>query len=414
MGAASGASLALSGPIDLSGHALTFVGAGTSSVPGAITGTGTLAQGGTGTLQLGGADTFTGTLAVNSGTVQFTASSVLTNGQDVTVVSGATLDVHDFTESLGSLAGAGSVTLGTTTGGALTVGGNGASTTFSGGISGTGAFAKVGAGTFTLTGASSFTGGTTLTAGTVIAGNNSAFSSGSVTFNGGALASDSGTRSLANSIVVNNVAGNQITGGNSITLTGAASGAGTIEVNFSDNTKSVTVNPSAANSFAPGMVRLTSGTLLLGGANKIGGSTGVNFNGGTLNTGGFSDTLGALTLSANSTLDFGTSNNVHLQFSSAAWTGGGLTVNNWTGTEFTSGNPDQFLVASAGPVDSTFLSEISFTGHAPGSIAFNVGGGLYEIVPVPEPATIFGAIGLVAFVGFRERRRIGRLFRKAA
>ena len=70
-------------------------------------------------------------------------------------------------------------------------------------------------------------------------------------------------------------------------------------------------------------------------------------------------------------------------------------------------------MASAGPLDSTFLSEISFTGHAPGAIAFDVGGGLYEIVPVPEPATIFGAIGLLAFVGIRERRRIGRLFSRA-
>ena len=89
-------------------------------------------------------------------------------------------------------------------------------------------------------------------------------------------------------------------------------------------------------------------------------------------------------------------------------------MNNWTGTEFATGNPDQFLVASAGPLDSGFLGQILFTGHGNGAIAFNVGGGLYEIVPVPEPATIFGAIGLVAFVGFRERRRVARMFRKAA
>ena len=279
---------------------------------------------------------------------------------------------------------------------------------------GAGSLTKNGAGTLTLSGASTFTGGMTLTGGMVIAGHNSAFSTGSIAFTGGTLASNSGTRSLANSIVVNNVSGNQITGSNSVTLTGVASGGGTLEVNFSDNTKSVIANPTATNSFAPATVRLTSGTLLLGGANKIGDNTAVNFNGGTLNTGGFSDTVGALTLTANSALDFGTTNNVHLQFSSAAWTGGALTVNNWTGTEFATGNPDQFLVASAGPLDSGFLGQILFTGHGNGAIAFNVGGGLYEIVPVPEPATIFGAIGLVAFVGFRERRRVARMFRKAA
>jgi hypothetical protein len=158
------------------------------------------------------------------------------------------------------------------------------------------------------------------------------------------------------------------------------------------------------------MLRLTSGTLLLGGANKIGNSTAVNLNGGTLNTGGFSDTVGALTLTANSVLDFGTTNNVHLQFSSAAWTAGALTVNNWTGTAFATGNPDQFLVASAGPLDSSFLGQISFTGHGSGAIAFNVGGGLYEIVPVPEPTTVLGAAGLLAFLAYRERRRVSRLW----
>jgi hypothetical protein len=109
-------------------------------------------------------------------------------------------------------------------------------------------------------------------------------------------------------------------------------------------------------------------------------------------------------------LDFGTTNNVHLQFSSAAWTAGALTVNNWTGTAFATGNPDQFLVASAGPLDSSFVAQISFTGHGTGAVAYSVGGGLYEIVPVPEPTTVLGALGLLAFLAYRERRRVSRLW----
>ena len=77
------------------------------------------------------------------------------------------------------------------------------------------------------------------------------------------------------------------------------------------------------------------------------------------------------------------------------------------------GHADQFLISSAGPVEASFLNEISFQGYAPGAIAFNVGGGLYEIVPVPEPATIFGGAALLAFVGWRERRRLRRVFSKA-
>jgi len=267
-------------------------------------------------------------------------------------------------------------------------------------------------GMHTLSGANSFSGGTTLSGGTLVAGNNSAVGNTgaqAVTFNGGKLASDNDARSLANNIVVN-VAGNQITGANSVTLTGTASGPGTLEVALTNAAKSVTVTPASANSFAPDMLRLTSGTLLLGGANKIGDSTAVNFNGGTLNTGGFSDTVGALTLTANSVLDFGTTNNVHLQFSSAAWTAGALTVNNWTGTAFATGNPDRFLVASAGPLDSSFVAQISFTGHGTGAVAYSVGGGLYEIVAVPEPTTVLGAVGLLAFLAYRERRRVRRLW----
>ena len=233
-----------------------------------------------------------------------------------------------------------------------------------------------------------------------------------VILNGGALASSSDTRTLANPITVNPVAGNQITGGSNLTLTGSAAGTGTLAVNLASNAKTVTVNPAAADSFAPGMLRLNSGTLILGGSNKIGDTTGIAFAGGRLNTAGFSDQLGALILSSNSTLDFGTSDTVRLIFSSATWTGGVLDVVNWTGAANTTGNADQFLVSSAGPVDTAFLSGISFDGFGPGAIAFSVGGGLYEIVPVPEPCTVFGAAALIAFVGWRERRRIGRVFCK--
>jgi hypothetical protein len=114
-------------------------------------------------------------------------------------------------------------------------------------------------------------------------------------------------------------------------------------------------------------------------------------------------------LAADSTLDFGTTNNVRLRFSTASWTGGTLTITNWTGVELTGNNPDQFLIGS-GPVSPDLLSHITFQGFAPGAIAFNRGGGLYEIVPIPEPATIFGALALVGLIGFRERRRISGVF----
>jgi len=370
---------------------------------------------GSGMLELTGSNTYSGNTLIRGGTLAAGGGLAIPNSSAVVLsnAAGATFQLNN-SETIGTLSGGGA------TGGNVNIQGNTLTvgdqrdSTFAGVISGSGgAVVKQGSGIITLTGANTFTGGTTLSEGTTVAGNNSAFgSTGAQTliFNGGRLASDNDARSLPNNLTVNNVAGNQVTGTNSVTLTGTASGPGTLEVALTNAAKSVTVTPASANSFAPDMLRLTSGTLLLGGANKIGDSTAVNFNGGTLNTGGFSDTVGALTLTANSVLDFGTTNNVHLQFSSAAWTAGALTVNNWTGTDFATGNPDQFLVASAGPLDSSFVAQISFTGHGAGAVAYSVGGGLYEIVPVPEPTTVLGALGLLAFLAYRERRRVSRLW----
>ena len=59
------------------------------------------------------------------------------------VNSGATFNLTNFNQTLGSLSGGGTVTLGS---GILTVG-NAAGATFSGTITGTGALVKIGAGT---------------------------------------------------------------------------------------------------------------------------------------------------------------------------------------------------------------------------------------------------------------------------
>ena len=439
----SGSTLTFGGTITKANTILTFTGSGNFIISGLITGGTTLnfnsdlnVAGTTVTLTNANND-YTGPTNVSGGgtlidgvTNAIPTGSVATLGSSGDGAVTNTLDLDGFDQALASLnstsngdgTNSNRVTnsaLGTGTNTLTLSGVNSASAAVSSSFAGIlqdGSTARIGlqitGGMHTLSGANSFSGGTTLTGGTLVAGNNSAVGSTGaqvVTFNGGKLASDNDARLLANNIVVN-VAGNQITGANSVTLTGTASGPGTLEVALTNAAKSVTVTPASANSFAPDMLRLTSGTLLLGGANKIGDSTAVNFNGGTLNTGGFSDTVGALTLTANSVLDFGTTNNVHLQFSSATWSGGALTVNNWTGTDFATGNPDQFLVASAGPLDSSFVAQISFTGHGTGAVAYSVGGGLYEIVAVPEPTTVLGAVGLLAFLAYRERRRVRRLW----
>eukprot|EP01036_Dinobryon_divergens_P036392 gene36393-47375_t len=119
-----------------------------------ISGTGALVKAGAGTLGLGGANTYSGTTSLDAGTLRTTAANSLSAASALTVAAGATLDLNNFDQSVGSLAGAGTVTLGSAT---LTSGANHTSTTFGGLVSGTGGLTKTGNGTLTLTTAHTFT-----------------------------------------------------------------------------------------------------------------------------------------------------------------------------------------------------------------------------------------------------------------
>ncbi|MBC8129308.1 MAG: autotransporter domain-containing protein, partial [Rhizobiaceae bacterium] len=85
-------------------------------------------------------------------------------------------------ETIGSLAGDGTVALNAN---ALTTGGNNASTTFSGLVSGAGSLVKTGTGAFTLSGTNSYSGGTELQAGTLGLAANGAIGSGSLAASAG-------------------------------------------------------------------------------------------------------------------------------------------------------------------------------------------------------------------------------------
>ena len=87
-----------------------------------------------GNIVLGSAsNTWSGDTAILGGTVTCDAASVLVDGSALTVASGATLDLDGHDQTVGSLAGAGTVALDA---GTLTCGGDGTSTTFSGAITG--------------------------------------------------------------------------------------------------------------------------------------------------------------------------------------------------------------------------------------------------------------------------------------
>jgi autotransporter-associated beta strand protein len=132
---------------------------------GTITGSINLVKAGTGRFTLGAISTYTGSTTVQAGTLaQGIANAAPPNPCIVT--QGATFDMGEFDASLGSLSGAGTVSIGLDPP-TLTIGADNTSSTFSGVISGSGNLTKIGMGTLTLSGADTYTGQTSVLGGTL-------------------------------------------------------------------------------------------------------------------------------------------------------------------------------------------------------------------------------------------------------
>jgi fibronectin-binding autotransporter adhesin len=136
------------------------------TLAGQITGPGSLLKAGAGTLTLAGANSYLGGTTVSGGTLRAGAAAVFGTGV-MNVQTGATLDLNNFAQSLGSLIGgpASNVILGSA---ALTVGANNTDAIFQGVISGAGSVTKVGTATWTLSGANNYGGGTTVSGGALV------------------------------------------------------------------------------------------------------------------------------------------------------------------------------------------------------------------------------------------------------
>ena len=240
---------------------------------GGITGSGGIVKIGSGTLTLRGASNYTGGTTLNAGMLSLKGNGSLATTAPVNVTaSGATFDISGITASgltIGSLSGsAGSVvTLG---GKALTVGDT-TSTTFAGGIGGTGSLTKISSGTLTLTGSSSYSGATSITTGVINIQNASALGStaagtvvtadatlqlqGGITVSGETFSAAIGTSGSAR---LNNVSGTNTWAGNI-----SIAGSGT------DNSQSVRIA-------ATGGKLILSGSILLTGSSGTGASIGFN------------------------------------------------------------------------------------------------------------------------------------------
>lgn len=310
------------------GSGTLTTGDGTSTTyAGVISGTGNLTKTGTGAFTLSGINTYTGTTTVSAGTLVLEADQTgptavivqsggtlqvnedqtgtptytVNNGGIVnlnadladttafTIDAGGLLDLKNRSQTLGSIAGGGSIDLGIAT---LTVG-DATDTTFSGDISGlTGSLTKVGAGNLTLSGTNTYSGATTISAGTLTL-DGSLTSTNAVTLAAGATLTLNGD--------INNAA--------PVTV---ATGA-TLDLNDNDET--------LATITGSGDITLGTATLTLGNA------TNFTFDGTISETGGLTKQgSGTLTLSAAQTYTGATTINAGTLIANGDLATSGVTV----------------------------------------------------------------------------------------
>jgi autotransporter-associated beta strand protein len=316
---------------------------------------GSIIKDGAGTLSLDAANTYTGTTAINNGTLiaNVLGALPLTPRSAVSFTGGGnpalSLGANQVAASLTSVgATTGTVTLGSNT---LTVGAGSGSTTFEGSIGGAGNLIKDDASTQVLSGNNGYTGTTTVSNGTLeVQGSLSGTTA--VTVNtGGTLLMNSAASNIVNTTATVAMAGGTLAFGNA--------------ANQTQNLGAMTLTANSILDFGAG-----------GGNDKF-------------------------------------------HFAGFVNTAGTLAITNWLGNDAggTDGAHDRLVFTGLFTdfTSSFSQSQISFNGSS-GYAAINFGGTSYEIVPVPEPATtaLIGSIALCALVGYRERRRFTGLGKRIA
>jgi autotransporter-associated beta strand protein len=175
-------------------------------------------------------------------------------------------------------------------------------------------------------------------------------------------------------------------------------------------TTSITVNSGGALLLANSLTPTPS-------TNRINNAAAIKLAGGTLDLGGLSEGaagttgVGALTLSGTSKIDFGVlgTNNL-IQFSGLGTHTGGtiLQILEWEGTAGIASGKDRLLFAgTSGAFTALYAqNDITFNGASGyGVLDFGSFYEVYELVPVPEPATWIAAAFAAAVIGYHIARR---------
>jgi len=283
-------SLSGSGLVVLGTRTLTLTNA-SGDFGGGIQGLGRLVlQDGVQTLS--GVNTYTGSTDVLAGTLRLAGGAAIADGGEVSVGPTGTLELVS-SETIGSLSGAaGSRIL--LNANSLTVAENSSGLDFAGAISGTGGFVKQGSGDTTLSGINTYTGLTDV-------------QSGILTLSGGSAIADSGAVKVAAGATLNLLADETVgsldsagtVDGTGRTLTAATYGftGGTVNANLGTGVLNATAGTTLLNGTSvAGTVNVTGGSLVLGAGNRLADTAALNLSGGSFDLGGFTDTVGAVTL----------------------------------------------------------------------------------------------------------------------
>ena len=154
-------------------------------------------------------------------------------------------------------------------------------------------------------------------------------------------------------------------------------------------------------------IALGEGLLRLGAANRILDSATLTLLNGTFSSGGFSETLGPVTLNGSARLELGNGASIlHFADSSGVpWTGL-LRIADWNGSPAGGGTDQIFFGNNAAGLAANQLSLIQFVDPF-GAGSGTVGGRLLpngELVAIPEPATVFSLVAGCGVLLARRRR----------
>lgn len=388
------ATINMSGQVILAGSQVWTTSSGLV-VTSVVSGAAGLTKNGSGSLTLTNDNTFTGPITVNEGTLQ------LGNGGATGSVLG---DIFSNGDQL--------------------IVNRSTNLSLTGVISGATSLTKNGAGLLTLSGRNTFTGDVTVGAGVLQATANGALGTGTVTIGPGGNAITarlnlSGDSTYANAITVpmrnnasasiQNISGtNKLSGTISFAVGGTTaifqsdaglltlgaitsgvsgsrvptlggSGNGLVSGEISDGLGVVGLIKSGTGTWTLGAVNtytgdttISAGTLALGGADRIADGSNLILNGGTFANNGFSEALGALSLSNSSILNLGSGSST-LNFSGVGTftSAKTLTINNFSGGS-------HLFIGTSASLTAGQLAQINFNGIAATQLSTG------EVVPVGQ------------------------------